>query len=130
MPSKKIQITTQNITVEAELLDRSESDNFYSSLPFTGRVNTWGLEIYFSIDHSMELQEDASEIVNLGDIAFWPPGNAFCIFFGSGSHPNTSEIILAAMPPIGPPNAVPIVGATVPTNVFNIQLLKFNYIVL
>jgi len=82
MPSKKIQITTQNITVEAELLDRSESDNFYSSLPFTGRVNTWGLEIYFSIDHSMELQEDASEIVNLGDIAFWPPGNAFCIFFG------------------------------------------------
>lgn len=82
MPNKKIQITTQNITVEAELLDRSESDNFYSSLPFTGRVNTWGLEIYFSIDHSMELQEDASEIVNLGDIAFWPPGNAFCIFFG------------------------------------------------
>ena len=82
MPSKKIQITTQNITVEAELLDRSESDNFYSSLPFTGRVTTWGLEIYFSIDHSMELQEDASEIVNLGDIAFWPPGNAFCIFFG------------------------------------------------
>ena len=82
MASKKIQITTQNITVEAELLDRSESDNFYSSLPFTGRVNTWGLEIYFSIDHSMELQEDASEIVNLGDIAFWPPGNAFCIFFG------------------------------------------------
>ena len=82
MPNKKIQITTQNITVEADLLDRSESDNFYSSLPFTGRVNTWGLEIYFSIDHSMELQEDASEIVNLGDIAFWPPGNAFCIFFG------------------------------------------------
>ena len=82
MASKKIQITTQNITVEAELLDRSESDNFYSSLPFTGSVNTWGLEIYFSIDHSMELHEDASEIVNLGDIAFWPPGNAFCIFFG------------------------------------------------
>ena len=82
MASKKIKITTQNITVEAELLDRPESDNFYSSLPLTGRVNTWGLEIYFSIDYSMELQEDASEIVNLGDIAYWPPGSAFCIFFG------------------------------------------------
>ena len=82
MASKKIQITTQNITVEAELLDRPESDNFYSSLPLTGRVNTWGLEIYFSIDYSMELQDDASEIVNLGDIAYWPPGSAFCIFFG------------------------------------------------
>ena len=82
MASKKIQITTQNITVEAELLDRPESDNFYSSLPLTGRVNTWGLEIYFSIDYSMELQEGASEIVNLGDIAYWPPGSAFCIFFG------------------------------------------------
>ena len=82
MASKKIQITTQNITVEAELLDRPESDNFYSSLPLSGRVNTWGLEIYFSIDYSMELQEGASEIVNLGDIAYWPPGSAFCIFFG------------------------------------------------
>ena len=82
MASKKIQITTQNITVEAELLDRPESDNFYSSLPLIGRVNTWGLEIYFSIDYSMELQDDASEIVNLGDIAYWPPGSAFCIFFG------------------------------------------------
>ena len=82
MASKKIKITTQNITVEAELLDRPESDNFYSSLPLTGRVNTWGLEIYFSIDYSMELQDDASEIVNLGDIAYWPPGSAFCIFFG------------------------------------------------
>ena len=82
MASKKIQITTQNITVEAELLDRPESDNFYSSLPLAGRVNTWGLEIYFSIDYSMELQDDASEIVNLGDIAYWPPGRAFCIFFG------------------------------------------------
>ena len=82
MPNKKIQITTQNITVEAELLDRPESDNFYSSLPLTGRVNTWGLEIYFSIDYSMELQDDASDIVNLGDIAYWPPGSAFCIFFG------------------------------------------------
>jgi len=82
MASKKIKITTQNITVEAELLDRPESENFYSSLPFIGRVNTWGLEIYFSIDYSMELQDDASEIVNLGDIAYWPPGSAFCIFFG------------------------------------------------
>ena len=82
MASKKIQITTQNITDEAELLDRPESDNFYSSLPLIGRVNTWGLEIYFSIDYSMELQDDASEIVNLGDIAYWPPGSAFCIFFG------------------------------------------------
>ena len=82
MASKKIQITTQNITVEAELLARPESDNFYSSLPLTGRVNTWGLEIYFSIDYSMELQDDASDIVNLGDIAYWPPGSAFCIFFG------------------------------------------------
>ena len=82
MPSKKIKIITQNIIVEAELLDRPEVDNFYSALPITGKVNTWGLEIYFSIDHSMDLQESASDVVSLGDIAFWPPGNAFCIFFG------------------------------------------------
>ena len=96
MASKKIQITTQNITVEAELLDRPESDNFYSSLPLTGRVNTWGLEIYFSIDYSMELQDDASDIVNLGDIAYWPPGSAFCIFFGPTPASNGDEIRAAS----------------------------------
>ena len=29
----------------------------------------------------MEL-ENGQEVVNLGDLGYWPEGNAFCIFFG------------------------------------------------
>ena len=50
-------------------------------LPIRSTVNTWGEEIYFSIPVEGEL-EDGIEVLEVGDIAFWPPGNAFCIFFG------------------------------------------------
>ena len=46
-----------------------------------GRVNTWGEEIYFSIPVDVGL-ENAKAVVSEGDLGYWPPGNAFCIFFG------------------------------------------------
>lgn len=54
---------------------------FYDSLPITGNANTWGDEIYFTVPVEGEV-ENPKVVVDLGDIAFWPPGNAFCIFFG------------------------------------------------
>jgi hypothetical protein len=50
-------------------------------LPIKGRVNLWGNEIYFSIPLSLDL-EAGQEVVNIGDLGYWPDGNAFCIFFG------------------------------------------------
>jgi len=50
-------------------------------LPIKGHVNLWGEEIYFPISVSLEL-EDGQELVNVGDLGYWPQGNAFCIFFG------------------------------------------------
>ena len=51
------------------------------SLPIHARANRWGDEIYFSIPVSLE-EENAQAVVSLGDLGYWPPGNAFCIFFG------------------------------------------------
>jgi hypothetical protein len=53
----------------------------WEALPMEARVNIWGDEIYFSIPISLE-SENPKAIVQLGDIGYWPPGNAFCIFFG------------------------------------------------
>jgi hypothetical protein len=50
-------------------------------LPIKGRVNLWGDEIYFSIPLSLKL-EAGQEMVNIGELGYWPDGNAFCIFFG------------------------------------------------
>ena len=56
---------------------------FLKNLPFTLKVNLWGKEIYtdpapFSAD-----LENAKDIVQLYDVAFWPPGNAICLFYGN-----------------------------------------------
>ncbi|MHA2407544.1 MAG: cyclophilin-like fold protein [Candidatus Ranarchaeia archaeon] len=51
------------------------------ALPIESKVNTWGDEIYFSIGINMGI-EDAQQIVEIGDLGYWPPGDAFCIFFG------------------------------------------------
>ena len=82
MPERKIIISTEKLRMEAILTEGSSADMFWNALPLTGRANTWGDEIYFSVNLQMPLDDNASDIVESGDIAFWPPGSAFCIFFG------------------------------------------------
>ena len=56
-------------------------DAIWSKLPIEGKANTWGDEIYFPIPVQVDA-ENQSEVVQMGDLAYWPPGNALCIFFG------------------------------------------------
>ncbi len=78
---KKIRITAGAIETEAELNDTRTAQAIWEALPVKGRVNLWGNEIYFSIPLSLDL-EAGQEVVNIGDLGYWPDGNAFCIFFG------------------------------------------------
>ena len=80
---KKILIKVENIEIEAELNNSKTAEKIWELLPIEGRVNTWGDEIYFSIGSKIALEEDSSEVVSIGDLAYWPPGEAFCIFFGA-----------------------------------------------
>jgi hypothetical protein len=49
-----------------------------------------------------ELEKDAREVVEVGDLGYWPPGKAFCIFFGPTPMSRSGEI--------RPASAVNIVG--------------------
>ena len=51
-------------------------------LPVEGTANVWGDEIYFDIPLNLDLEGDARADVEVGDLAYWPTGSAFCIFFG------------------------------------------------
>ncbi|MCK5671109.1 hypothetical protein KAI10_06980 [Candidatus Bathyarchaeota archaeon] len=80
----RIRITTESTgPVEAEVTDENPvtAKAILDALPLRGRVNTWGEEIYFTIPVEGEV-ENPKVVVELGDLAFWPPGNALCIFFG------------------------------------------------
>ncbi len=71
-------------------------------LPMKGTTQTWGDEIYFSIPVNAEL-ENGVETVSVGDLAYWPQGSAFCIFYGqTPMSPNEDEIVPAsAVTPLG-----------------------------
>lgn len=79
---EKIVITAENLSVTAELFDTPTAKKILENLPFEGSVNVWGDEIYFTIPLALEQESDAREDVEVGDLAYWPAGPAFCIFFG------------------------------------------------
>ena len=82
MPAKKIiNISASPITMQAELNDTKTAQLIWDSLPFNGKANTWGEEIYFGISLKTD-EEKPQEVVQLGDLGYWVPGTAFCIFFG------------------------------------------------
>jgi len=77
----KIKIKLSGKTIEAELNRTNAADNILDALPLKAIINRWGDEIYFEIPVQVEL-ENGVEAVDEGTLAYWPPGNAFCIFFG------------------------------------------------
>lgn len=78
---KIIKIISKNFKFLVELNDSKTSQEIIKKLPIVSRSNIWGNEIYFQIPVYFEL-ENGIEILDTGSVAYWPPGNAFCIFFG------------------------------------------------
>ena len=79
---RKIRITAGKVSVEAILNDSPTATKIWDALPIEERGNTWGDEIYFSIPVNARQEKDARDIVAVGELGYWPPGTAFCIFFG------------------------------------------------
>ncbi|MFH1758877.1 MAG: cyclophilin-like fold protein [Pseudomonadota bacterium] len=79
---RKIRIQAANVIAEAVLNDSPTGQKIWEILPLEARGNTWGDEIYFAIPVKAPLEKTARELVQVGDLGYWPTGNAFCIFFG------------------------------------------------
>lgn len=77
-----IHIFANAISIKAELNHTPTAQAIYNALPIEGIVSTWGDEIYFSIPLTLPLEPQARAEVNIGELGYWPTGQAFCIFFG------------------------------------------------
>jgi hypothetical protein len=78
---QRIRITAGSVSAFATLDGSPTAGAILDALPLEAAAHTWGDEIYFAIP--VGLQEDgARPVVALGDLGYWPPGRAFCIFFG------------------------------------------------
>ncbi len=78
----KIKIITKYGEVNAELNGTETAKEIYDNLPIEGEANVWGEEIYFKIPVSRETEEPKKRTMEIGDLAYWSEGKAFCIFFG------------------------------------------------
>lgn len=99
---KKMRIIVDNISAIAELTESNTSEAIWKALPIERRIKTWGEEIYFEIPVTSQLDVTAKEVVEKGDLGYWPQGKAFCIFFGPTPASLDDEI--------RPTSAVNIVG--------------------
>jgi len=93
---KQVRITAGQVRVEAELNDSPTVEAIAKAIPIKAKAQRWGDEIYFSIPVEAELERDAREVVEPGELGYWPPGNAFCIFFGPTPASQGSEIRAAS----------------------------------
>jgi len=78
----KIRLSVGKVSVDAEMLDTPTASKILEALPLESSANVWGDEIYFDIPLSLAQEPDARAEVEVGDLAYWPAGPAFCIFFG------------------------------------------------
>ncbi|QKI82337.1 cyclophilin-like fold protein [Kroppenstedtia eburnea] len=98
---KKIRLHVNQHHLHGILYDTPAGRAIWENLPVTAKGNTWGEEIYFSIDADVKM-EKGTEIVEEGDLCYWPPGSAFCIFYGQTPASLEGEI--------RPASAVEVVG--------------------
>ncbi len=100
----RIRIKAGPVELEARLNGTGTARAVWDALPISASCNTWGDEIYFGIPVTEDL-EQGREVVDLGDIAYWPPGRAFCVFFGPTPASRGAEI--------RPASAVTVIGSVV-----------------
>jgi uncharacterized protein len=70
------------LRLAARLNDSETALAIAAKLPLGGQANVWGQEVYFPVPLDHEVATDAQEEVPVGTLAYWPPGRAFCVFFG------------------------------------------------
>ena len=93
---RQIKITAGGVSALGTLNDSATADAIWEALPISAKANTWGDEIYFAIPVQAAQEADASDVVEMGALAYWPPGTAFCIFFGKTPASSGDEIRAAS----------------------------------
>jgi len=93
---KRIKITAGQIQVAAELNDSPTAEYIFEALPIKAKGSRWGGEIYFSVPVKAELEADSRDVLEAGELGYWPTGCAFCIFFGPTPASQADEIRAAS----------------------------------
>jgi len=95
--ARALKITINEHNIVARLRNTDTADAIFAQLPFESTAQTWGEEVYFSTPVSNQvLEDDAKDVVQLGELAFWVEGDCIAIGFGPTPISHGDEIRLAA----------------------------------
>ena len=100
--ARTLLLKSQGLEVTAELNSSPVADLLWDMLPLNISMNRWGDEYYGSCGINAGMDDTGRELMDVGEIAYWPPGDALCIFFGP-TPASTNDKPRAASPvvPIG-----------------------------
>ena len=79
---KKCKISIKNFEIIVDLNNSNTANIIWGSLPIKSDLKTWGNELYFYTSIKADLEKDAKDSADFGEIAFWPAGGAIAIGFG------------------------------------------------
>ncbi len=93
----RIKVTIGKLEVFANLNNSKTAKAIWESLPFEARSELWGDEVYFFVKPQVKLEKEyAHNVVELGDVAYWPQGPCMCLFFGMTPNSRDGKIMPAS----------------------------------
>jgi hypothetical protein len=93
---KAIKITAGQTQFEAELNESPTAQAVFEALPIKAKGSRWGREIYFTTPVAAKPEVDSRDVLEAGELGYWPTGRAFCIFFGLTPASQADEIRAAS----------------------------------
>jgi hypothetical protein len=80
--SVSLSIKIEDQIFSAELNDSPAAELLLKALPLKVHMSRWGEEFYGDCGLTIPADAGARELLEVGEIAYWPPGRALCFFFG------------------------------------------------
>jgi len=77
----RIRVEQAGVDLSIILNDSQTATELRAALPIESAAQTWGAEVYFTVPVERG-PEDPQATVAVGDVGYWPPGSAVCLFFG------------------------------------------------
>ncbi len=93
---KKCRIIIKNFKILVKLNNSLTAKKIFDSLPIISTTNIWGNEIYFHTSVEVDTEKESKDVIDFGEIVYWPSGKAIAIGFGRTPISIKDEIRLAS----------------------------------